>query len=202
MTTILFSTPQEASIFLKVYQNGRFDGIEEGEIQQDRHIQVGITGVGKIKATLRTEKFIQAIKPTKIVHIGTATKLNPKSEHLSLMGIEQVFEGDRMELTVPLYPRMPLEMPFSQLSSGTLVTQDHILKENKERVYWERLADVCDMEGYAIAYVSGLYGIPCHIIKVVLGEMKNTDTAYKQTLHQAYHNISDFLNNPNTLSLL
>lgn len=202
MITILFSTPQEASVFLKTYQNGRFDGIQEGEIQQDRQIRIGITGVGKIKATLRTEQIIRASKPSRILHIGTATKLNPKTNHLSLIGIEQVFEGDRMELTVPLYPRMPLEMPFKKMDTGTLVTQDHILKENKERVYWERLADVCDMEGYAIAYVSGLHGIPCHIVKVVLGEMKNTETEYKQTLKQAYQAISDFLLHVPNLSLL
>jgi nucleoside phosphorylase len=202
MIAILFSTPQEAAIYLRNYNNGRFEGISEGEHTYDDHLLIGITGTGKIKATLRTERLLQHIKPSCVLHIGTSTKLNPKLDSLAMVSIHQVFEGDRMELHVPMYPRMPLDCPFSKLPTGTLVTQDHILKENNEKVYWERLADVCDMEGYAIAYTAAASGIPCHIVKVAIGESKAGDVDFKRTLQDAYQIISDFLLKPSTLKAL
>lgn len=193
MKGILFSTAKEASYFLENYRNGRFDGLEEGEVTHDRDFLVAITGIGKIKATLRTERFLQQHKLQKIVHAGTCAALNKEFSNGTIVGIEQVFEGDRIELATPTYPRMPLSMPFEGLQTGTLVTQDHFVDEEDERNYWQRIADVSDMEGYAIAYVTALHGIPLHIVKVVVGTVKGSDPAFKKTLLDAHRKIGEFL---------
>jgi nucleoside phosphorylase len=193
MKGILFSTAKEASYFLENYRNGRFDGLEEGELTHDRDYLVAITGIGKIKATLRTERFLQQHKLERIIHAGTCAALNKELVSGTIVGIEQVFEGDRIELATPTYPRMPLSMPFKGVATGTLVTQDHFVDEEDERNYWQRIADVSDMEGYAIAYVAALHGTPLHIVKVVVGTVKGTDPAFKKTLQEAHHKIGDFL---------
>lgn len=193
MTGIFFSTVQEASVFLKAYEYGRFDGLSEGEFLEDGRIMVAVTGVGKIKATLRTERFIRAKRPNKLLHIGTSSKLNSNLETGTLLAIDQVFEGDRIELAMPVYPRMPLETPFTKLKTATLVSQDHAPKEAKDRVYWQRIADVSDMEGYPIAYVAASHGIPVHIVKVLIGDVKSDDATLKRILQTAYQQLSTFL---------
>ena len=193
MIAFLFSTEQEARPFLKTYERGRFDGLPEGEVVSDDHILVTIIGVGKIKAALRTERLLRSEKKiSRIVHPGTCTSLNDTFNLGTLVGASQVFEGDRIELSAPTYPRMPLEVPF-KVEKGTLVTQDHTPQEASEQSYWQRIADMSDMTGYAVAYVAATYGKPCNIVKVVTGFMYKEDAQLQQTLEKAHETLATFL---------
>jgi hypothetical protein len=93
----------------------------------------------------------------------------------SLVGATFVLEGDRVELDAPTYPRMPLEAPFDFDTEGTLVTQDHVNDEDpEEKSYWERIADLRDNTGYAVAYVAAQHGTSCHIMKGISGQIGST----------------------------
>lgn len=192
MTAFVFATEQEARAFLKQYERGRFDGLPEGEVASDDNILVTITGVGKIKAALRTERLLRSEKVRRVIHPGTCTSLNEEISVGSMVGASQVFEGDRIELSAPTYPRMPLEVPF-EIETGTLVTQDHTPQEETEQSYWQRIADLSDMTGYAVAYVAATYGVRCNIVKVVTGYMYKEDKQLQQTLETAYETMSGFL---------
>ncbi len=190
---IVFASEEEALPFLRRYERGRFDALREGETMFDDDLVVALTGVGKIKATLRTERMLQHHRPRRLLHVGTCTALSERLEVGQIVGAAQVFEGDRIEMAAPTYPRMPLEVPFEGLSQGTLVTQDHMIKGDTEQSYWQRIADMSDMTGYAVAYVTATYGIPCHIIKVVAGRTGQEDRQFRKTLGAAYDAIADFL---------
>ncbi len=192
MTAFVFATEQEARPFLKKYERGRFDGLPEGEVVSDDHILVTITGVGKIKAALRTERLLRSEKVNRIIHPGTCTSLNDALSLCTMVGASQVFEGDRIELSAPTYPRMPLEVPF-EVEKGTLVTQDHTPQEETEQSYWQRIADMSDMTGYAVAYVAATYGVRCNIVKVVTGYMYKEDKQLQQTLEKAHDTMTGFL---------
>ena len=193
MLGIFFSTVQEASYFLKLYKKARFEGISDGEFAHDNRIMVGITGIGKIKATLHTERFLQQLQPDRLLHLGYGTKLNLRLDSGTLVSIHQAFEGDRTDLLIPTYPKMPLSCPFPELFQGSLVTQDAYTQTSDGRKYWERLADVSDTEGYAIAFVAASRGIPCHIVKVALGDTKETGLTIKKMIDHASKSISDLL---------
>lgn len=193
MTGIIFATEEEALPFLRRYKRGRFDSLREGETLYDDQILVALTGTGKIKATLRTERLLQQHQPDRLLHTGTCTALSDKLQVGALVAAAQVFEGDRIELAAPTYPRMPLEVPFKALTQGTLVTQDHVVRGEKEHSYWQRIADMSDMTGYPVAYVAATYGIQCHIVKVVTGHLQDQDQQFRKTLSSAYDTIADFL---------
>ena len=193
MLGIVFSTKEEAQPFLNKYERGRFDGIEAGESEHDNTCLVSIIGVGKIKATLRTERLFSNYKLEKIIHGGTCTALVEEFEVGTIMAVSQVFEGDRIELSAPTYPRMPLTVPFDGIREGTLVTQDHTVQGATELSYWQRIADVSDMVGYAVAYVAATHGVPCHIVKVVSGQMGVEDRELRKTLTTCYNKLSEFL---------
>jgi nucleoside phosphorylase len=193
MTAILFSTEQEAAPFLENYERGRFDGLTEGESLSDDRLLVSLVGSGKIKATLRTERFIVANKPSRIVLAGTCTALREDFEIGQVVAASQVFEGDRIEMAAPTYPRMPLETPFEGISTATLVTQDHLPQSGEERSYWQRIADMTDMVGYPVAFVAATHGIPCHIVKVVAGHTSKSDDNLQKTLARANKSMATFL---------
>lgn len=193
MTAFIFATEREARPFLKRYERGRFEGLREGDTVQDDAIVVSVTGVGKIKAALRTERLLHAEHVARIIHPGTCTALTDAYQAGQIVGISQVFEGDRIELSTPSYPRMPLDVLFDELPTGTLVTQDHTPQETSEQTYWQRIAELSDMTGYAVAYVAATYGIPCHIVKIVTGQMFNPDANLLRTLDRAYESLAGFL---------
>lgn len=193
MTGIIFATEEEASSFLARYKRGRFEDLREGETQFDDSVLVTLTGLGKIKSTLRTERFLQENHPTRIIHVGTCTALNEDYNVGDLIAADQVFEGDRIELAAPNYPRMPLEVPFASLRTGTLVTQDHVAQDKSEKSYWQRIADMSDMTGYAVAFVAATHGIPCHIVKVVTGHVNDDDKQFRKTRTASHDTVADFL---------
>lgn len=193
MTGIIFATEEEASSFLARYKRGRFDDLHEGETQYDDDVFVTLTGLGKIKSTLRTERFLQENRPSRIFHVGTCTALNEEYKVGDLIAADQVFEGDRIELAAPTYPRMPLEVPFASLRTGTLVTQDHVAQDKSEKSYWQRIADMSDMTGYAVAFVAATHGVPCHIVKVVTGHVNEQNKQFRQTRTDSYDKVASFL---------
>lgn len=193
MTGIIFATEEEAAPFLEAYERGRFDELREGETLFDDHIIVSLTGLGKIKATLRTERFFQNHRPQRIIHAGTCTALTDAFAIGDLVAADQVFEGDRIELAAPTYPRMPLEVPFGDLPKGTLVTQDHVASGKSEKSYWQRIADMSDMTGYAVAYVAATHGVPCHIVKAVTGHISDENNEFRKNLTGACKAVSTFL---------
>ncbi len=193
MTGIIFASEEEASPFLSQYKRGRFEDLREGETQYDDEILVTLTGLGKIKSTLRTERFLQTNHPDRIFHPGTCTALNEDYELGELVAANQVFEGDRIELAAPTYPRMPLDVPFDALTVGTLVTQDHVAQDRSERSYWQRIADMSDMTGYAVAFVSATHGIPCHIVKVVTGHIDDENKLFRKNRSDSFETMASFL---------
>jgi len=195
MTGIIFATEEEASSFLSQYKRGRFEDLREGDTQYDDDILVTLTGLGKIKSTLRTERFLQTNRPDRIFHPGACTALNEDYKIGDLIAASQVFEGDRIELAAPTYPRMPLDVPFESLTTGTLVTQDHVAQDTSERSYWQRIADMSDMTGYAVAFVAATHGIPCHIVKVVTGRLDDDDKQFRTNRKSSFDAIADFLLN-------
>ena len=194
MIGIVFSTKEEAQPFLATYQRGRFDGLGEGESFHDDTLLVSILGIGKIKGALRTERLLRSYKLKALIHAGTCTALNDKLKIGSVVSVSQVFEGDRIELSAPTYPRMPLAVSLDKLEQVTLVTQDHTVQGATELSYWQRIADVSDMTGYAAAYVAATHGIECQILKVISGHMGVDDANFRKTLSAAHLAMAEFLN--------
>ena len=193
MIGIVFATKEEAFPFLTRYQRGRFEDLAEGETQHDDEVLVSLMGTGKIKATLRTERLLQRHNVDRLLHLGACTALNPELSLGTAVAASQVFEGDRIELAAPSYPRMPLDVPFDDLPTGTLVTQDHTVEGQDERTYWQRIADMSDMSGYAVAYVAATHGIPCHIVKVVTGHFGAETPDFRKTHTAACETLANFL---------
>jgi nucleoside phosphorylase len=190
MLGILFTTTEEASSFVRQHTDGRFESLGEGSPIQVDDLLLAVTGTGKIKATLATERLLRDHDLDAVLHVGFCTALDEDLAR-EAVGASFVLEGDRVELDAPTYPRMPLECPFEVSAEGTLVSQDHTSDDAEERSYWERIADVRDETGYAVAYVAAQHGVPCHVVKVV--DRHTTDDAGAAPREDAVGAIATFL---------
>jgi len=166
MIAIVFPTTDDAALLTDVSPGARLDDLEEGTPIQIDDAVVAVTGLGKIKATLATERLLRAHDVEALVHLGPCVGIDDALEPGTLVGASFVLEGDRVELDAPTYPRMPLECPFDVDTDGTLVSQDRP-GGGEEPSYWKRLADVRDETSYPVAYVAAQHGTPCHVVKVV-----------------------------------
>lgn len=184
MLGLLFTTTKEAGSFVGPYTDRRPDSLDEETPIQTDDLLIAVTGQGKIKATLATERLLRTHDVDVVLHAGTCTALTDDVSPATVVGATFVLEGDRVELDAPTYPRMPLECPYDVEVEGTLVSQDHVTGDSEERSYWERIADVRDETGYAVAYVAAQHGTPCHIVKAVRGreDQTNTPTADEEAL--------------------
>jgi len=186
MLGLVFSTRASAQSFMDQSASGRLDAPEAGQHVKVKGGVVVVTGPGKIHATLRTERFLQRHDPDLVLHAGWAVALGDELEPGTLVGASFVLEGDRVALHDPTYPRMPLELLPGLSHDGTLVSQDHTDDTSAEQAsYWERIADMRDDTGYAVAYVAAQHGVPCHIVKGITHRASEaSDTARKSDVNE------------------
>lgn len=193
MLGFLFATVAEATPFVHAFAENRVDRIQKGNYIHGGDTVVTVTGRGKINATLGTERLLGEYDLDALVHAGGAVSLSNEVEPGAILGATHVLEGDRVDLEDPSYPRMPLEVPFDSVGEGTLVTQDHPTSDPDARSYWERIAEIRDTTGYAVAFVAGQYGVPCHIVKGITGPVGNNVTQNESA--EVYRALTDVLVN-------
>lgn len=193
MTGIVYATAADAAPFLQRFAQGRLAGLEEGETTQNDELLVAITGVGKVKATLHTERLLRTHAVDRVLHVGTCTALCDTLDAGALVAATAVLEGDRISLSAPSYPRMPLTPPNDDLPTGTLVTHDHAISAEQENGYWQRLADFSDTTGYAVAYVAAQHGTACQIVQAVTSHLTREQDDFQATLATARNRLADFV---------
>lgn len=191
MTGLVFTSTDDATPFLERYARGRLTGIDEGEVIEHGPLCLTVTGIGKVKATLHTERLLQRHPIDRVLHVGMSTGLSDAVDAGTLMAARAVLEGDRVALSAPSYPQMPLPT-LDGLATGMLVTHDHAVQDDDEG-YWQRLADMSDTTGYAVAYVAAQHGIPCYIVKAVTGHLDASPKNFQQTLLAAREALADFI---------
>ncbi|MEF8816204.1 MAG: 5'-methylthioadenosine nucleosidase [Salinibacter sp.] len=192
MLGVIFSTPSEAAPFVEKHVGDRLGTLKEGAHLETEAVVATVVGPGKIKAALGTERLLHEHDIDTLVHAGGATALADDLEVGTVVGAAFVLEGDRVELEAPDYPRMPLDLPFDLTTEGTLVSQDHVREDADEPGYWERIADMRDATGYAVAYVAAQHGTACHIAKGITGRA-GAETGSDTERHGAHEAVAAFL---------
>jgi len=141
-----------------------------------------VTGIGTIRATLAlTEYLAHADKlPERIINFGTAGSL---SGNTGIFEIDHVFQHDFDHKVIEQIIGKPfpngIDLPtVSTLPTARLATGDSFVNDPDTRARLVQQAQLCDMEGYAIAFVAQHFGIPCTLIKQV---SDNADDAAADT---------------------
>ncbi len=138
---------------------------EEGEHLHQLDLPVLVSGPGKVRAAAATARALSAQRPSELISLGTAAALKDGFEGLHVIGksIQYDFDGDAIfELTGERFG-LPLELG----EGPSLATGDRFISDSQTRARLAKLADLVDMEGYAVAAVAQSFGVPVRIVKQV-----------------------------------
>lgn len=133
--------------------------------------EVLITGVGCVAAAaVLSERLAQGPRPARVINVGTAGALI--DDHSGVFEITHVykhdFDTDALErITGQPFPNEIALEPISSLPTARLATGDAFISSAAKREELARRAQLCDMEGWAIAWVCRRFGVPVTLLKQV-----------------------------------
>lgn len=150
------------------------------------HFPVLVTGVGKVRAAVAVAHALGGgIRPRELVNVGTAGGL-----HLGMEGtheIATVFQHDfdnlalhavtarhdgpplalSAELAVTPEPAHALPSAPGGSAAPVLASGDRFVAGGPLRDHLAAIADLVDMEGYAVAAAGAMLGVPTRLVKYV-----------------------------------
>ena len=129
-------------------------------------LPVLVTGVGKVNAAVAVAAILREFSPSRVVNLGTAGALADGLDGIHLVGtvVQHDFDHDGLLALTGLH----FGMPISTADRGlTLATGDVFVSDPDKRAQLAQVADLVDMEGYAVAAASTNAGVPVTLVKRV-----------------------------------
>jgi adenosylhomocysteine nucleosidase len=125
-----------------------------------------VTGVGKVNAAVAVTAILGEFTPSEVVNLGTAGALRDGllGTHVVARVIQHDLDDHAIFALSGLHFGEDLDLGGPGL---TLATGDAFISEDAERLRLARLADLVDMEGYAVARAALAAGVPVRLIKRV-----------------------------------
>jgi adenosylhomocysteine nucleosidase len=132
-------------------------------------LPVLIVGVGKIAAVGSLFEVLGALsaeqRPTRVLNLGTAGALHDHHEGVFEIGtvVQHDLDGAGIESITGVNPS-----PEIELGEGlVLASGDSFIQHPDDRARLAARADLCDMEGYAVASTALRLGVPVCVVKHV-----------------------------------
>lgn len=138
-----------------------------------------VTGIGMVNAAIAVSSRLAATEklPDLVINFGTAGAL--VNAYHGVFEISHTFQHDfdhellsqiaGCEIPNGIELRCTGEFPSAKLATG-----NSFIGDSDTRARLSTLAQLCDMEGYAVAATCQVFGVPCSLIKQV------SDTADEQ----------------------
>ena len=158
--------------------------------QEARHFvtdfPVLVTGVGKVRAALAVAHALGGgARPLELVNVGTAGGLHPGMEgtHEIAAVFQHDFDDPALHAVTGRHDGPPLELSTTQAvtpsprplvpsapggtTAPVLATGDRFVAGGPLRDRLVTMADLVDMEGYAVAAAGAALGVPTRLVKYV-----------------------------------
>jgi adenosylhomocysteine nucleosidase len=146
--------------------------LHEEAVGLDGRLPVLVTGAGKVCAATAVARLLATARPASVINIGTAGGLRD-----GLLGVHEVgtviqhdFDDAGVFELLGIHFGAPIE-----LGDGvTLATGDRFVAGGPLRERLAARADLCDMEGYAVALAARDAGVPVRLVKLVSDDADET----------------------------
>lgn len=125
-----------------------------------------VTGAGKVNAAVAVATAIGIARPIELINLGTAGGLKD-----SISGTHQVstvLEHDVDDAAIHAIADVHCSLPINLAREGLiLATGDRFIASAEDRQLLAVVADIVDMEGYAIAKAAAAAGVAVTMVKHV-----------------------------------
>lgn len=147
----------------------------------DDRIPVLVTGAGKVRAAVSVAAALATARPSVVINLGTAGALRDGLRGVFEIGtvIQHDFNDQGVFEFVGEHFGAPIE-----LGGGlTLATGDRFVDDGALRDRLAQQADLCDMEGYAVALAAREAGVPVRLVKLVSDDAdESAESTWLETL--------------------
>ena len=155
----------------------------------DDRLPVLVTGAGKVRAATAVAAALAAARPSAVINIGTAGGLRDGLEgvHEVATVLQHDFNDDGVFAMLGVHYGAPLDLaadhPAGLEASVVLATGDRFVAGGELRDRLAQQADLCDMEGYAVALAAREAGVPVRLVKLVSDAAdEHAGVTWQQTL--------------------
>lgn len=125
-----------------------------------------VTGAGKVNAAIAVSSILAEASPTRVVNLGTAGALHDGMAGTHVIGT--VVQHDLDDAALFALSGLHFGEPVQVAAEGArLVTGDLFVSDADTRARLAQVADLVDMEGYAIARAAVHAGVPVTLVKEV-----------------------------------
>lgn len=133
---------------------------------RDLGLPLLVTGAGKVNAAVAVATAINVSRPRELINLGTAGGLK---EHVSGTHlVSTVLEHDVDDAAIHAIADVHCSLPINLSREGLiLATGDRFIASAADRQLLAVVADMADMEGYAIAKAAALAGVALTMVKHV-----------------------------------
>lgn len=129
-------------------------------------LPVLVTGAGKVNAAIAVASILADASPTRVVNLGTAGALRDGMLGTHVVGT--VWQHDLDDAGLFALSGLHFGEPLQLAVDGPrLVTGDAFVSDTATRDRLAEVADLVDMEGYAIARAALHAGVPVTLVKEV-----------------------------------
>ncbi|WP_310963522.1 nucleosidase [Nocardioides terrisoli] len=172
-TLIVAATPEEAAY------------IPDG-------LPVLISGVGKTATAARLAGVLTEGGVTEVVNVGTAGALRPGVSGLHLPG--SVFNHEISADALRVLGYDPVEWIDLPLGRDTvLASGDTFVTDVRVRERLAQVADLVDMEGYAVAWTCRAFNIPVRLVKHVSDNADHEAMGWPDVVDRSARVLGDWL---------
>lgn len=194
MIGVLFATHTEAKPFLKLSGATLLHDMPISVYQVPSHpnLLVGVSGMGKVWATVACQAMIREYRVSEIINAGACGALQDGSRFQpgNLFCITSAVEGDHSVMGKSPRPLISDGKLDWDLPVARLVTTDQPVFDLDKRRELSASSDLVDMEGAAVARVAAIYQAPWNMIKGVTDTASPTE---RETLLQNLKSVSQVI---------
>lgn len=133
---------------------------------RDLGLPLLVTGAGKVNAAVAVAMAVHEARPSELINLGTAGGLKPgvHGTHIVSTVIEHDVDDDAIHALANVHCSLPINLSRDGL---ILATGDRFISRADDRALLAVVADMVDMEGYAIAKAAAHAGVPLTMVKHV-----------------------------------
>lgn len=125
-----------------------------------------VTGAGKVNAAIAVSSILAEASPTRVVNLGTAGALRDGMAGTHVIG--SVAQHDLDDTALFALSGLHFGEPVQVAADGArLVTGDVFVSDAATRARLAQIAELVDMEGYAVARAAVHAGVPVTLVKEV-----------------------------------
>jgi adenosylhomocysteine nucleosidase len=167
--------------------------LEEEAAHLDDRLPVLLTGVGKVNAAVTVSEALATARPAAVINVGTAGSVRSGWEgtHEVSRVLQHDLDNDLLLALTGRSFAVPIELGGD---GPTLATGDSFVSSAADRDRIAAVADLVDMEGYAVAMAARHAGVPVRLVKHVSDAADDGAAhSWKGSVDDAARNLAGWL---------